>query len=109
MDLTFENQLIKNYFEGDNSYVPSRELIWLHEHPQVRPNFLTELEELVLDVGKIMKKYNLAGHHIEKLMDIAIRIGQRLPIITDETAPEILHAMREAYKICNDLKRAFPM
>lgn len=103
MDLTFNNELIKKYFDGDDSYVPSSELMWLHEHPMVRPNFLTELEELILEAGEVIKKHNLVGYHTDQFTEIAIRIGQRLPIITDQTAPEILQAMREIYKLSNEL------
>lgn len=101
MDLTFNNSIIKAYFDGDDSYVPSSELIWLHTHPLVTPNFLTQLEELILEAGRIIIAKNMNGYPIAKLEELAIKIGTELPDITLETAPKILDAMRELYKLCN--------
>ena len=39
MDLSFSNELIKNYFEGSDDYVPVTELIYVHEHPLIKGSF----------------------------------------------------------------------
>ena len=103
MDFTFNNELIKNYFEGSDEYVPTGELMWLHTHPLVTPNFLTQIEELILKAGEIMQKHNMKGYPIPELEAIAIEIGQNLPDITIDNAPIILGAMRKAYKLSKDL------
>jgi hypothetical protein len=103
MDYTFENTLIKQYFNGDDSYLPTGELMYLHKHPLVTPNFLTQISELILDAGKVIKEKNMTGYIIVKFEDLAIEIGTKLPEITTETAPDILKALRELYILCNRL------
>jgi hypothetical protein len=101
----FGNELIKNYFEGDDSYVPTSELMYLHTRPLVQPNFLAQLEEMVLETGKLLLvKHNIKGYPLPQLETLAIKIGQRLPTITQDNAPEILGAMREVYRICKEMK-----
>jgi hypothetical protein len=102
--MDFSNDLIRKYFEGDDSYVPTSELIYLHTRPLIQPNFLAQLEELILQTGKLLLKHNIKGYPLPQLEKLAIDIGQRLPIITNESAPEILHAMREVYKICKEIQ-----
>lgn len=105
-DLTFNNELINKYFAGDDSYIPVGELIWLHEHPLYKPNFLVQLEDMVLKAGKIIIKNNLANSHIiKKYEDAAIKLGQALGIgiITYENGPTVLAALRNAYNISKDI------
>lgn len=102
IDYTFNNSLIKKYFEGDNSYVPTGEIIYLHKHPLITPNFMTELSDMIKKAGELMIKHKLA-HYAEKLTNIAIRMGQELPEVNEGNAQTILETMREAYKLSNDL------
>jgi hypothetical protein len=102
MDYTFKNTLIKKFFEGDDSYIPTSELIYLHTHPLVRPNFLTELSEMLTQAGKLIQKHKLT-HYSDRLMHIALRMGQELPTITEEQAKIILSATRDAYQLSNEL------
>lgn len=102
MDFTFKNQLLKKYFEGDNSYIPTSELIYLHDHPMVKPNFMTELSQLIKEAGDLMVKHKLL-HYSDRLSSIAIRMGKELPEITEDNARVILGTMREAYQLSNEL------
>lgn len=104
-DFTFKNELIKKYFEGDDSYVPSSELMYLHIHPLVTPNFLTELEQLNLDAGKVLVRNGSPKHIVIQYENLAIKMGKELKDgnITSESAPKILHTMRELYKLSKDL------
>lgn len=104
IDYTFNNTLIKGYFEGDDSYIPTGEIIYLHDHPLVTPNFMTELSQMIRDAGELMVKHKL-GHYAEKLEKIAIRMGTQLPEVNEANATTILGTMREAYKLSNDLLR----
>lgn len=108
MDFTLNNQLIKDFFEGDDSYIPSGELMYLHEHPLVSPNFLTELEGLILQAGGVIQKHNIKGYPISELEALAIEIGKYLPEITVDNAPLILKAMRKTYRISKDLLEKLP-
>lgn len=102
MDFTFKNTLIKAYFDGDNSYTPTSELIYLHDHPLVRPHFMDELSEMIKQAGELMVKHKL-GHYADKLSVIAIRMGKELPTVTDDNASTILETMREAYSLSKEL------
>jgi hypothetical protein len=103
MDLTFKNDLIKKYFDGDDSYVPTGELMYLHKHPLVTPNFLTEINELVVKTGELMIKKNMEGYPVTKFEDLAIRLGAGLPDITPDSAQKSLEILRELYAFCNKL------
>lgn len=102
MDYTFQNTLIKRYFDGDNSYVPTSEIIYLHKHPMIRPNFMMELSEMIRDAGELMIKHKLT-HYADKLTNIAIRMGKELPDVNDANAKAVLETMREAYTLANEL------
>lgn len=106
IDYTFNNALIKAYFEGDDSYIPLGELKYLHSHPLVMPNFITEVDKLILKAGKIMVDLKLS-HLTEQLIIEAVIIGQGLKgpglDITDESGLKILQALRRIYNMCNNL------
>lgn len=108
-DYTFNNTMIKGYFEKEEDsnsefyYIPTYELIYLHTHPLIVPNFMTELSEMIIVAGKAIEKHKLSTYYTDKLTDAAIRIGKELPSINNSNAALILEAMRDAYKLCKDL------
>src|SRR4051812_36030376 len=110
-DYTFNNTLIKAFFEGSNNYAPVGELVYVHTHPLVIPNFMTQLSEMIAIAGKTMEKHNIGPYYNERLSEIAIGIGRELSAydgvnaiqITVSNATAILEHMREAYKLCKDL------
>ena len=101
------NEGIRNFFNGDNSYIPKAELIYLHTHPLIRPNFLNEIHSLVEEVAIIISTNNIKGQVIEKIQNIAISIGQALPSVNDSNAESILLELRELYKVCTGLKEVY--
>ena len=103
MDFTFKNELIRKYFNGDDSYIPTSELIYIHNHPLVRPNFVTEIDEEVAKLGALIVKHNLRGASVDILIDLGIQIGNGLPDVTTETAPQILQALRQLHRHCCSL------
>lgn len=102
-DFSFKNQQILNYFEGSDEYVPSSELIFIHSHPLVKPNFLDEMEAMILKTSLVIQKRNIRGVVIDKLSNLAMKFGAELPTITQENAPTILSHLRGIYKICDSL------
>lgn len=102
-DYTFDNQLIQAYFDGDDSYVPQGELIYLHTHPLVKPNFLVQLEQMILDCGKFIKARNITGFPIEELERLGIKLGQLLPNVTYDNAAQVMGVMRELYVLCKNI------
>lgn len=102
-DFTLNNPIIRNYFEGKTDTPPVGELVYLHSHPLVIPNFLTQIEERFLEAGKAMAKRNLKGKVLEDVMQIGIKIGQTLPNLTYETAPIIIEELRKLYRLSNEI------
>ena len=100
-DFTLNNQTIKSFFEGQGN-PPVSELMYLHEHPLLRPNFITEIEDMVKVSGEILEKKGLAGNNatFNKFAETAITIGSQLPKLTKTNAPIVLGAMKELYNIC---------
>jgi hypothetical protein len=103
IDFTFKNELIKKYFEGDDSYVPTSELIYLHEHPLIKQSFLTEIEKKINETSEFMIKRNMQGAVLNKFIDSTIILGTEMSSITQQSAPKILNELRKIYKLCNSL------
>lgn len=103
LDFSFSNTQIKAYFEGSDAYVPVSELMYIHSHPLIKPNFLDQLEALILQTSELIKKKNIRGAIIDRLTTHAASFGAELPTITQDNAPKILGHLREVYKICNGL------
>lgn len=102
-DFTFKNKLILSFFNYEEVPAPVREIIYLHEHPLVKPNFIVELIELVEKTNNHLISKKISGHPIDEFTSIAIRIGQQLPKLTEENAPLVLEEFRKLYKICNQI------
>jgi len=102
-DFSFKNPQILNYFKGSDSYIPSSELIFIHSHPLVKPNFLDEMEAMILRTSQLIDQKSIRGAVIEKLANLAMKFGAELPNINQENAPTILSHLREIYKLCDGL------
>jgi hypothetical protein len=103
MNFTFENTLIKNYFEGSDEYIPVSELIYLHEHPLIKDSFLIEIERLINVTTELMIAKKMQGVIVQKFVDVTMKLGAELPSITQQNAPIILEHLRTIYKLCNSL------
>lgn len=106
-DYTFNNSLIKRYFDGEDSYVPLAELIHLHRHPLMTPNFMTQLSEMIATAGKAIEKNKLGSYYTDRLQEAAIGIGKQLSGaeggLSISDGAKMLEHMREVYKLCLDL------
>jgi hypothetical protein len=103
IDFTFNNKLIQDYFNGDNSYVPVSELIYLHEHPLIKASFLIELEIMINKTITRIEEHNVQGILVERLIDATMKIGAELPVINQQNAPNILEQFRIVYNVCKKL------
>lgn len=101
-----DHEGIRKFLEGDDSYVPISELQYLHTRPLLRPNFVTEIDDLAIEVGNKIVEKKITGKPIERFEEIAIAIGTRMhnPQISDEDAKHILLSLRDLYKLCLGLK-----
>lgn len=105
-DFSFNNPDIKKYFEGDDSCAPIRELLYLHTHPLVQPNFLIEINNLVIQAGNklISKNISATSKMVQDLEDICIKLGQTLPEDTSSAEKALPH-LRDLYNICTKINR----
>lgn len=103
MNYSLTNPKIQTYLNGDNSNPPISELIYLHSHPLVRPNFINEIEELVLQAGIHIQNKGIKGYPVDSLKNIAINIGTKMPTFNEESAPLILEELRKLYMVCNQI------
>lgn len=97
------NEAIRNFFYGSDHYIPTNEIVYLGEHPLIRPNFMTEIEDLVKQTGDFIVTNGLNGFALDELTNYAITLGNLLPDITRENAKETLMALRGVYTLCNDI------
>lgn len=102
-DFTFNNKMIRDYFEGDNSYLPTSELIYLHEHPLIKHSFLIEMEKLINKTSEFLVKKNYQGAMVNKFINLTISLGAELPTINKQNAPNVLEILRKIYILCNTL------
>lgn len=103
IDFTFKNVLIKKYFDGDNSYIPVSEFMYLHEHPLIRESFLVQIEKKVHEAGEIMAKKNMQGKILNKFIECTMCLGAELENVTTESAPRILEELRKVNSLCDSL------
>lgn len=96
LDLTFENSTIKKYFETGQG-PPVQELLYLHQHPLHRPNFIGQLDRQLCKLGEYIISKNIKGKVVTDLENIAIKIGTSLPLANKDNAESILSEFRKVY------------
>lgn len=100
LDFSLSNPLISNYFDGDDSYIPVSELLYLHTHPLVQPNFLSDIEKLINDTAVYLESKNMRGTVVEQIVTLTIEMSSYLPSLDRENAPKFLETLRRIYSIC---------
>lgn len=100
VDLSFANPGISEYFNAKSDKAPVSELLYLHSHPLVQPNFLGQIESLVNTTADVMEQKSMTGKPVERLTILTAKLGRRLPAVTKENAPEILDIVRDIYRLC---------
>lgn len=100
IDLSFSNPVIGEYFNAKREEPPVSELLYLHTHPLISPNFLGQIEGLINVTGEMMEQKAMTGKPVDRLVTLTSKLGRRLPYITNENAPEILDILRDIYRLC---------
>lgn len=100
MDFSFKNPMISDYFKGSDKYVPVPEMMYIHSHPLVMPNFIAEIEELINNTHGVLLSKNVKQGSSNRLVQLAQSLGKLLPILDDNNAAEALCVLREIYKLC---------
>lgn len=104
--LSLSSDSIRPFFSGDNSRPPTRELVFLHTHPLLRPNFLTEIEDELLKAANALS--NRSGQKSTEaqrqvLYSAIQEIANALPNLSQDNALEVLKAMRNVYTIAKSI------
>ena len=102
-NFTLSNKKIAAFFSGDDDSIPVGELLYLHGHPLIKPNFIDEIAELVTKTNDHLITKKIGGHPVEEFTRIALSIGNQLPELTEEGARSILKEFRLLYNLCNSL------
>ena len=100
VDLSFSNPSIRDYFNSKTDDAPVSELLYLHSHPLVQPNFLGQIESLINRTADLMEQKVMTGKPVERLTILTAKLGRKLPEVTKENAPEILDIIRDIYRLC---------
>lgn len=98
--LSLSSPKIKAFFEGSDKYVPTSELLYVHSHPLLRPNFLDEIEALINQTATTMQEKAMTGKPVERLTIMATKLGRLLPDLNRSNAPQALDVLRDIYRLC---------
>lgn len=99
-DLSLDSPRIRQYFAGDDSYVPTSELLYVHTHPLVQPNFVADIERIVNTTAIYLMGRGMTGKPVERFTELAVRLGSLLPDLNKENAAEALGTLRDVYSLC---------
>lgn len=102
-DFTFNNPLIKNYFLGSDDYIPTPEFLYIHRHPMIKENFVSEVEVIINQTSEYLQAKNMKGGPVKRLVHLAQSLGEVLPIQDEKNAAKALGILRDIYRFCNDL------
>lgn len=100
IDVSFSNPGILAYFEDQTQSVaaPVSELLFVHSHPLVSPNFVAQVEEMVnVSVESLLTSPAKMSviHNLEPHIG---GLGECLPFLTDENAEKALDHLRAIYQ-----------
>ena len=101
LDFSFKNPLIRDYFKGKDDYIPVSELMYIHSHPLVTPNFLAEIEVLLNQTSEIALSKRMKDRALQRIIYLTQSLGKLLPLLSESNATEALILLREIYKFCN--------
>lgn len=104
-DFSFNNPLIRDYFEGQGHYAPVPELMYIHSHPLIHPNFLSDIEALVNHTAQVLEEKNMKSGPVNRFVHLAQSLGKLLPILSESNASEALIVLREIYQFCRKLTK----
>lgn len=109
MNLSLNEGAIKAFFEGDDSYWPESELVYIHTHPLVKPNFLDEINQGLKETGLLMVENNVTGQPLRMLAASVTKLGEYMgsTVITLENAKPVLEILRSIHEINLEVKETY--
>lgn len=103
-DFSLANPEIKTWFETGKGSAPIRQFVYLHEHPLVRPSFITEIEVLIHNTGLHVIRRNITGKIIEKFVrqaeEFSTALGKYILSKEENDAMSVLEALRGIHRSC---------
>lgn len=99
-DLSLESPKIRAYFTGSDKYVPVSELLYVHTHPLLKPNFLDDIERIINTTAQIMQEKAMTGKPVERFTIMAAKLGRLLPDLNRDNAAQALDVLRDIYRLC---------
>lgn len=107
-DFSIKNPDISDWLNRKSSNAPVREFLYLHEHPLIRPNFLSDVEVLIFETGQHMLQKNISGTPANKLLSISETFASRLNTFVagrdEDSAKDVLESLRDLYTLCTRIK-----
>ena len=106
-DFSLSNPEIKGYFEFTSNTPPEGEIKYLHTHPLVTPNFVEEINILVVKAGERLASAKGIGYdqYIKRIQETCIKLGESIPNMEMPDPANTLFYLREAYTLSNEILR----
>lgn len=106
-DFSIENPQIRAWLNRESDAVPVRQFIYLHEHPLIRPNFLSDIEVLIFATGRHMNARSISGAAGKRLLAFSEAFANNLEVFvrdrTEDAAQNVLESLREIYLLCEKI------
>lgn len=98
-DFTFNNPIIKDFFEGKSEHKPVAEFMYVHTHI-VQSNFLTQIEALVLRTNEYFLKTTKKKGIAQNIREASEKLAPLLNNVSEQNASEILDCLKVIYQNC---------
>lgn len=103
-DFSLTNPSIKNFFDTGTNH-PVSELLYLHSHPLIKPNFLFEVNQEIILTLNYFSKPDANPSILEKFESLAKTMGGCLPDLNETNAVVFLDSLREIYLVCQQINQ----
>lgn len=108
-DFSLSNPNIRAWFNQETDVVPVREFVYTHEHPLIRPNFVSQIEVLIYETGQHMLARDVKGAPVNRLVSLTETFIKNLDSFTqdrtEELAQDVLGSLRSIYLLCLKIKK----
>lgn len=102
VDFSLSNIDISRFFSGDDSNPPVRELVYVHTHPFIQPNFVNQIGDMVNEYSTILTRAGVGptSSAVVEVTDLCISLGQSINDLTIKDPTITLNVLRDIYKVC---------
>jgi len=109
-DLSLKNKDILQFFLGDDSNPPVRELLYLHERPLEQNSFLKDINLEINNALKKLKANNVSNTDpfMEELQDMCVNLSLSIGDLKIKDSLYTLHILRELWQLAKHIERTLP-